>query len=180
MVPSLCTICKPVRLPKEVSDSLHILPDPVPGEDGHFKSFENLLGTKNDERHRPSLQEYTKEEEDSASVQHVNNVDLMLQCDECGMWRLLYSKLKLTKKERADLEVAIEDVSFSCSTSLQDLELSGRLDNVYTRVSCRVVNQSRNCTIQLSILLFVYIVLMRWSRFQNTNTHSAMIAQTNQ
>ena len=135
-----CTICKPVRLPKEVFDSLHVLPDPVPGEDGHYKSFENLLGTKTDERHRPSLQRTPKRKKTlpfSASVQHVKNVDLMLQCDECGMWRLLYSKLKLTKKERADLEVAVEDVSFSCGASLQDLELPGRLDNVYTReLSC--------------------------------------------
>ena len=61
----------------------------------------------------------------------------MLQCDECGMWRLLYSKLKLTKKERADLEVALEDVSFSCGASLQYLQLPGRLDNVYAReLSC--------------------------------------------
>ena len=115
---------------------MHALPDPVPGEDGHYKSFKDLLGTKTDEQHRPSLQRKPRRKKTlpfSASVQHVKNVDLMLQCDECGMWRLLYSKLKLTKKERADLEVALEDVSFSCGASLQDLQLPGRLDNVYAR-----------------------------------------------
>ena len=32
---STCTICKPPRLPQEVCNQLHSLPDPVPGEDGH-------------------------------------------------------------------------------------------------------------------------------------------------
>ena len=58
---------------------------------------------------------------------------IMLQCDECGMWRLLYSQFKLTKKERANLQAAIEDISFTCGAQLQDLGLSGWLNNVYTR-----------------------------------------------
>ena len=72
----------------------------------------------------------------SASVQHVKNVDLMLQCDECSMWRLLYSRFKLTRKERADLQVAIDDISFTCAP-LQDLQLPGHHSEVYTReLSC--------------------------------------------
>ena len=39
----------------------------------------------------------------TASLQHVKNVDIMLQCDECGLWRLLYSQKKLTKRDRLDL-----------------------------------------------------------------------------
>ena len=73
-----CDICKPVRLPKEVFDTL---PDPLSGEDGHCKSLDDLLGTETDEVTDPF----------SASIQHVMNVDLMLQCDKCAMWRLLYS-----------------------------------------------------------------------------------------
>ena len=105
-----CDICKPVRLPKEVFNSLQVLPDPVPGEDGHYKTLDDLLGTKTDESHRPSLHKTPKRRKTlpfSASIQHVKNVDLMLQCDKCAMWRLLYSKFKLTKKERTDLQVAI-------------------------------------------------------------------------
>ena len=61
----------------------------------------------------------------------------MLQCDECAMWRLLYSKFKLTKKERTDLQAAIEDVSFTCGAPLQDLQLPGHLSEVYARqLSC--------------------------------------------
>lgn len=67
----------------------------------------------------------------------MKNVDLMLQCDECSMWRLLYSRFKLTRKERADMQVAIDDISFTCGAPLQDLQLPGRLSEVYTReLSC--------------------------------------------
>ena len=82
---------------------------------------------------RPSLQRTPKRKKTlsfSASIQHVKNVNLMLQCDECAMWGLLYSKVKLTKKERADLQVAIEDISFTCGASLQDIELPGCLNDV--------------------------------------------------
>ena len=48
----------------------------------------------------------------------------MLLCDECGKWRLLYSRHKLTKKEQKDLQIAIEDVSFTSGAQLQDLKAS--------------------------------------------------------
>ena len=47
-----CTTCNPPRLPQEVFS----LPDPVPGEDGHYKPFGDVVGTKIDESHHPSLQ----------------------------------------------------------------------------------------------------------------------------
>ena len=135
-----CDIFKPVKLPKEVFDSLHVLPDLVPSEDGHYKTLEELLGTETDGSHRPSLQKTSKRKKTlpfSASVQHVKNVDLMLQCDGCFMWRLLYSRFKLTRKERPDLQVAIDDISFTCGAPLQDLQLPGHLSEVYTReLSC--------------------------------------------
>ena len=46
-----CGMCGPVRLLKDVFDQLHFLPDPVPGDDGHYKTFKDLLGTKMDETH---------------------------------------------------------------------------------------------------------------------------------
>lgn len=49
------------------------------------------------------------------------------------MWRLLYSRYKLTRQEKAQLQFAIEDLSFTCGAPLQDLNLPGRLNDVYTR-----------------------------------------------
>ncbi|XP_070538845.1 uncharacterized protein [Ptychodera flava] len=51
-----CKLCKPPRLPQDVFQGIHKLPDPVPTEDGdHFKSFEELYGTETTEKFRPSL-----------------------------------------------------------------------------------------------------------------------------
>ena len=68
---------------------------------------------KTDESHRPSLQKKAQRYKTlpfTASVQHVINVDLMLQCDECGLRQLLHSK----QKERENLQGILEDYSFTC------------------------------------------------------------------
>ena len=52
---SSCTICRPPRYSPEDFEQLHRLPDPVPGEDMHYKSFEELYGKQTTEDHRPSL-----------------------------------------------------------------------------------------------------------------------------
>ena len=36
----------------------------------------------------------------ASSLRHVKNIDKMLQCEQCGSWRLLYCEQKVTKKER--------------------------------------------------------------------------------
>ena len=52
-------------------------------------------------------------------VQHVKNIDIMVQCRECLMWRLLYSKHKLSKGEGSALQVALDDTMYSCGAQLQ-------------------------------------------------------------
>ena len=50
-----CTICKPPRLPKEIFDTLHHLPDPV--RDGDvYKKISHVYETNTTEKDRPSLQ----------------------------------------------------------------------------------------------------------------------------
>ena len=63
---------------------------------------------------------------------------MMLECEHCGRWRLLYCQRKLTRKERESLEEVLADISFTCEVSLQELELPGKLANVYVRdISCQ-------------------------------------------
>jgi len=67
-----CDICKPVRMSKEFFSKLCFLPDPVPGEENHFKSFEELYGVVTAEEHRPSLHKRPKRQKTlpfSVSVQ---------------------------------------------------------------------------------------------------------------
>jgi len=54
------SICKPVRMSKESFLKLHYLPDPVTGEENHFKRFKDLYGTVISEEFRPSLQKRSK------------------------------------------------------------------------------------------------------------------------
>ena len=48
---------------------------------------------------------------------------MMLMCDECEMWKLLYAKRKLKKQERLEVERGLNGLSFSCGTQLQDTDL---------------------------------------------------------
>ena len=87
-------LCKSVRLSVEPFSSLHFLPDLTPVEDGRYLSFEKTHGKSTIEEHRPSLTKKSKSHSKSigfyASQQHVKNVDMVIQCEECEMWRLLY------------------------------------------------------------------------------------------
>lgn len=72
-----------------------MLPDPVPGENGQYLPFEKVYGTSTQEMHRPSLSNRSKKQNTLPfieSIQHVKNVNLMVECEECGMWRLIYAK----------------------------------------------------------------------------------------
>ena len=93
---SACTFCTPVRMPMDTFKKIHHLPDPVLGADGHYRPFCEVFGTDTTEEHRLSLQ--TKKGRQKTlpfSVCNVKNIDIMVQCVECQMWRLLYSKHKL-------------------------------------------------------------------------------------
>lgn len=56
-----CSIYAPPRLPAEVFETLHHLPDPVPDVSGeHYQEFETLYGTCTTEKYCPSLVEKSK------------------------------------------------------------------------------------------------------------------------
>jgi len=62
---------------------------------------------------------------------------MMLLCDEREMWRLLYSKKRLKKDERRQLQLSLEGLSFTCGSSLQELDLPSPLNDVYVRsINC--------------------------------------------
>lgn len=131
-----CTICRPVHMPLELFRDVHHLPDPVPGEEGHYTPFSDVYGTSTTEQHRPSLQARKGRQKTlpfSGSVQHVKNVDVMVQCEECLMWRLLYCKHKLSASARKSLQRALDDVTYTCGAQLQDLQLGDRFAEVFVR-----------------------------------------------
>ena len=134
-------MCLPPPLPDDVFEKLSHLPDLLPGSEGHYKHFSEVFGSKTSEEHRPSSK--CKSQKQKAlplypSMQHVKNTEMMLLCDECEMWRLLYAKRKLKKNEKEELERALDGMSFSCGAQLQDADIPVYLKEiVYVRqMSC--------------------------------------------
>ena len=75
---------------------LRYLPDPMLGSDGHYQLFDSVIGSQTSEKDRPSLQAQKQKKSLSYSSvkQHAVNVGVVIQCDECNKWRLLFSKRK--------------------------------------------------------------------------------------
>ena len=66
-------------------------------------------------------------------MQHINNTGTVIQCEECNMWRLVFSKRKLSVGEHSTLQSILEDVSYSCGASFDDLSLPESLSGVVVR-----------------------------------------------
>ena len=78
------------------------------------------------------------------------------------MWRLLYSKKKLTTADHRDLTLKVDDMALSCGAILQDLDSPYRLNQVYVRtIAC--FEPIENSTNEQDTSLFSYIVLSKWT-----------------
>ena len=110
---SACTIYRPSRCLLKDFEQLYHLPDPVPGEDLHYKSFEELYSKQTTEDHRPLLKnakiktkgkmKTTKVKHTMPfcpSVAHAKNVGVTIDCIEYEKLRLLFSVKKLLKRTK--------------------------------------------------------------------------------
>ncbi len=103
-----CKLCKPVRMEKDLFDkSIRHLPDPIinPSDTEHYLPFSEAFGKETSEKDCPSLVNHKKKVLSySPSIQHAKNTNVMVQCEECLMWRLVFSKKKLTLPQKKSLE----------------------------------------------------------------------------
>ena len=131
-----CTICKPVKMDKAKFEKLKFLPDPMMQEDDHYVPFEKAFISDTSENDRPSLKgkSVAKPLSFSPSVQHAKNTGTVIQCEECNMWRLVFSKKKLPPAARNTLQSILEEVSYTCGASLEDLDLPESLGSVVIRI----------------------------------------------
>ncbi len=65
--------------------------------------------------------------------QHARNAGVVVHCDECDKWRLLFLKRKLSARERTQLQGIVEDVSYSCGATMEELILPDTLTSVGIR-----------------------------------------------
>ncbi|XP_070546538.1 uncharacterized protein [Ptychodera flava] len=130
-----CKLCKPPRLPQDVFQGIHKLPDPVPTEDGdHFKSFEELYGTETTEKFRPSLvsKQTALAQRDFGFRLSGETVRRTILCTECSKARCVYSPKKLVEAERQSLEQILDTIDYTCGTSA--IPESHKLHKVFSRV----------------------------------------------
>ena len=128
---SACSICKPPCLPPEDFKKLKHIPHPTPMEDGHYLPFSSAFEIITSEEHRPTYvptkPKQPKKQKRTlsfrATVQHVKNSNLMVQCTECNMWRLVFSRYKLDATQRKHLQNILDEHDYSCGASLLDLNL---------------------------------------------------------
>lgn len=82
-----CSICKSIRMPKDVFQMLRHLADPMMGNDDHYLSFEDVYNTKTSENDCPSLSNAKKVKTLPfvPTSRHVQNVKVMVQCEECDL-----------------------------------------------------------------------------------------------
>ena len=133
---SSCNYCSPPQLPMEIFVTLQHLPYPTPGPDNHFVEFSKVFGTTTSEEHRPSLsaKRPKKSVPIPTSMQHAKNTNIMIQCEECSMWRLVYSPVKQTSKQRENLLLKLEQYAYSCGSELTDMDVQQLgFPNIYVR-----------------------------------------------
>ena len=84
-------------MPKDVLQIMQHLPDPRMGIDDHHLLFEEIFAMNTSEKVHPSLSNANKERTllFIPTRRHVKNVNVMVQCKQYELWRLLYSKRKL-------------------------------------------------------------------------------------
>ena len=61
---------------------------------------------------------------------------MVVQCEECGMWWIVYSKYKLTDNESEIIKSILDNYAYTCGSSMEDLNLCGKLS---THVCIRIV-----------------------------------------
>ena len=52
---------------------------------------------------------------------------MMIECEECELWKLVYSLRKLSGVQRTSLEKSLSGMSLSCGSKLQELDLAPEL-----------------------------------------------------
>ena len=103
------------------------------GDDGHYCHFNDVYGNQETtciRRDVPSTSNKKRKKGTTYNVtqQHVKNVNLLIQCEECEMWRLLFSKKKLSTDQVSQLEIIIEDMAYTCRATFDDLALPEGID----------------------------------------------------
>ena len=121
-----CFYCvqHPVRLQKEVFDSLKYLPLPLlDNTKEHYQKFCDLYGQDPSDKDRPShipgpSEEAKQVDKGRKSLLVCGKVRRAIVCGECHKPRCIYSKTKLSQEQSTSLDIIIESDLYTCGASL--------------------------------------------------------------
>ena len=95
------------------------------------------------------------------------------------MWRLVYAIKKLKAAEIRKLRTALDNLSFSCGTSLQEADIPLELKTLVYVKSCTAINPLKSCTTQQNLKISAFTVLQLFHlgpQIVNHTIHSVMTA----
>ena len=120
----------PIRSPQHIFNTLYHLPDPVPANNEHYKSFNDLYGTDTTESYCPSIQarkaKLDKNEKGirrdkqmpwTGNAQRAKNVGMTVTCADCNKPRCLYASKKITDDEKKILVAHLDTICYTCSAT---------------------------------------------------------------
>ena len=139
-----CNICQELQLPPEVFSSLSHLLDPIPNGE-HYNDFDTSYSTVKTEEHLPSLNEKMKIGHAmpySPTAQTAKNANLVIQCNSCSKWQVLYANKKLKTVVRDRVASELGNLSHSCGSLLADINIDETNDflsfvNVRGNINCK-------------------------------------------
>ena len=97
------------------------------------------------------------------------------------MWRLLYSKRKISTSERQQLQQALYNVTYTCGTQMQALELGKPLTEVNARdILCKEPMEKLYYSVgKYSIHLYAFTMLLKMvCKKRRVVTNSVIIVWT--
>lgn len=120
-----CTTCAPIRLPSDIFESIHHLPDPMPdsNNEGHYLQFTDVYGTQTSEEHLPSLQVSSRGHRIPFNplIQHAKNTGITVSCVECNKPRLVYARKKVPTNIIKQFKHEISELWFTCGATIEEL-----------------------------------------------------------
>ena len=93
---------------------------------------------------------------------------IVVECEECSMWRLVCAKQKLSKGQHRVLMSALDRMSFWCGSTLEDLDGADELKDVVFFRSLNCCEQSNCYTTLPSTSQYAFIV-DKWNPLKMIN-----------
>ncbi|GBC18616.2 hypothetical protein GLOIN_2v1779563 [Rhizophagus irregularis DAOM 181602=DAOM 197198] len=115
-----CVICGSIRLPQEIFNQLHFIPDPqISSDPDHYQNFNSLYGRNTTEIDLPSKKNNLVCQELAPNgMLVVARVRDFALCTSCTKLRCIFSKYVLRESDSEILQTAMETFAYTCGSPI--------------------------------------------------------------